>query len=221
MYIKLTRLDNTPIWINASFVVTIEPRKGGGSVVVPIGDGLDYDVKETPEAVLSLLDGAPAPAVVPVPPPPMLAPTQPADVSPEASDMAEAPEPPSSSAPATPAPRRTTRSRVKAKPAAETVEGESDARPAAAKKPRTPRKTKRSTQDFALPQEPEPASASAPALDLADEQVARLKKMAPGSVRKLQNTLVTQFKVADPDATIAALAAQETLAIERDHVIWK
>ena len=54
MYIKLTRLDNTPIWINASFVVTIEPRKGGGSVVVPIGDGLDYDVKETPEAVLSL-----------------------------------------------------------------------------------------------------------------------------------------------------------------------
>ena len=75
MFIKFTRLDGTPIWINSTFVVTVEPRRNGGSVVVPIGDGLDYDVKETPEAVLSLLDGAPAPAVVPVPPPPMLAPT--------------------------------------------------------------------------------------------------------------------------------------------------
>ena len=222
MYIKLTRLDNTPIWINASFVVTIEPRKGGGSVVVPIGDGLDYDVKETPEAVLSLLDGAPAPAVVPVPPPPMLAPTRLADVSPETPDASE-PTPPPAAEPAAHPARRTTRSRAKAKPAAETASagGAADDKPAAAKKPRTPRKAKRSTQDFALPQEPEPAPESAPTLDLAEEQVARLKKMAPGSVRKLQNTLLTQFKVSDPDATIAALVAHEALAIERDHVIWK
>lgn len=217
MYIKLTRLDNTPIWINASFVVTIEPRKGGGSVVVPIGDGLDYDVKEMPEAVLSLLDGAPAPAVVPVPPPPMLAPTQPADVSPEATES-DLPPPAEPSAP--PA-RRTTRSRAKAKPAAETVESAADDKPAAAKKTRAPRKAKRSTQDFALQQAPEPTSDTAPALELAEDQVARLKKMAPGSVRKLQNTLATQFKVADPEATIAALVAHEVLAIERDHVVWK
>lgn len=225
MYIKLTRLDNTPIWINASFVVTIEPRKGGGSVVVPIGDGLDYDVKEMPESVLSLLDGAPAPAVVPVPPPPMLAPTQPSDVSPE---TPEPTPPPAAELAAHPA-RRTTRSRAKAKPAAETASagGAADDKPAAAKKTRTPRKAKRSTQDFALPpepepaQEPEPAPESAPTLDLAEEQVARLKKMAPGSVRKLQNTLVTQFRVSDPGATIAALVAQEALVIERDHVIWK
>lgn len=62
MFIKLTRLDHSAIWINASFVVTVEPRKGGGSVVVPIGDGLDYDVMESPEAVLALLADAPAPA---------------------------------------------------------------------------------------------------------------------------------------------------------------
>ena len=47
-FVRLTRLDGSPIWLNASFVVTVEPRKGGGSVVVPIGDGLDYDVKEPP-----------------------------------------------------------------------------------------------------------------------------------------------------------------------------
>ena len=59
MFIKLTRLDNSPIWLNASFVVTVEPRKGGGAIVVPIGDGLDYDVREPAEVVLSLLAGAP------------------------------------------------------------------------------------------------------------------------------------------------------------------
>ena len=82
MYIKLTRMNGQPIWLNASFVVTVEPTRGGGSIVVPIGDGLDYEVRESPEAVLALLAGAPAPAVVPVPPPRALAP-QPEDVSPE------------------------------------------------------------------------------------------------------------------------------------------
>lgn len=82
MYLKLTRLDNSPIWINAAFIVTIEPRKGGGATVVPVGDGLDYDVKESPETVLALLDGAPLPTVIPVPTKDALTPT-PDDVSPE------------------------------------------------------------------------------------------------------------------------------------------
>ena len=82
MFIRLTRTDGQPIWINASFVVTVEPARSGGSVVVPIGDGLDYDVKETPETVLALLDEAPPAKVVPVPPPKALTPT-PDDVSPE------------------------------------------------------------------------------------------------------------------------------------------
>ena len=91
MYIKLTRMNGQPIWLNASFVVTVEPTRGGGSIVVPIGDGLDYEVRESPEAVLALLAGAPAPAVVPVPPPRALAP-QPEDVSPEDERPAD-PEP--------------------------------------------------------------------------------------------------------------------------------
>lgn len=196
MYIKLTRLDNSPIWINASFVVTVEPRRGGGAVVVPIGDGLDYDVRETPESVLAMLAGAPAPEVVPVPAPKGLAPT-PEDVSPE-------PEPPApEAAPAEKPVRKTTRARAKAKaetPAAEGAEPGAAAKPA--KKSRATRKTK------------------LPELTLADEQVERLKKMAPGSVRKLQNTLVTQFKVEEPDAVIKALEARQVVALDRDHVIW-
>ncbi|MBQ9740094.1 MAG: hypothetical protein IJV91_04045 [Kiritimatiellae bacterium] len=63
-------------------MVTVEPSRGGGSIVVPIGDGLDYEVKEPPEAVLAVLDGAPPAKVVPVPPPKTLTP-RPDDVSPD------------------------------------------------------------------------------------------------------------------------------------------
>ena len=39
MFIKLTRFDNRPVWLNASFIVTVEPRRdGNGAVVVPIGE---------------------------------------------------------------------------------------------------------------------------------------------------------------------------------------
>lgn len=82
MFIQLTRTDGLPIWLNASFVVTVEPTRSGGSVVVPIGDGLDYDVKESPETVLALLNEAPPAKVVPVRPPKALTKT-PDDVSPE------------------------------------------------------------------------------------------------------------------------------------------
>ena len=84
-------MNGQPIWLNASFVVTVEPTRSGGAIVVPIGDGLDYEVRETPETVLALLAGAPAPTVVPVPPPRALAP-QPEDVSPE-EELPADPEP--------------------------------------------------------------------------------------------------------------------------------
>ena len=71
MFIKLTRTDGRPIWINPEFVVTVEDRKGGGAIVVPAGDGLDYDVKESSEAVMRLCGGEPpAEAPAPEPPPP-------------------------------------------------------------------------------------------------------------------------------------------------------
>ena len=89
MFIKLTRFDNRPVWLNAAFIVTVEPRRdGNGAVVVPIGDGLDYDVRERPEEVLRMLDGCPAPKVVPVPVSDCLT-KRPEDVSPEPRKPAE------------------------------------------------------------------------------------------------------------------------------------
>ena len=125
MFIRLTRTDGQPIWINASFVVTVEPARSGGSVVVPIGDGLDYDVKETPETVLALLDEAPPAKVVPVPPPKALTPT-PDDVSPEVGfrrgdDGESSPEePPEAEEPKPVAKKRTRRAKPSARKAEET-----------------------------------------------------------------------------------------------------
>ena len=173
MFIKLTRRDNAPIWINAAFVVTVEPRQDGGSVVVPVGDGLDYDVRESPETVLALLGDAPVPAILPVPTTDALTPT-PEDVSPESDAQSAGPA---------------------------EVKPEKPVRKAAAKKPRVSRKKK-------------------PPLPLAAEQVERLKKMAPRSVKKLQNTLQTQFKVEDAEGAVKALEANGVFALDRDHVVW-
>ena len=85
MFIKLTKTDGTPVWLNPEFIVRIEPWKKG-SAVAAAGDG-DFEVMEDPRAILALAGGvrvaqapsgegrAPArPAtgetpVVPVPPP--------------------------------------------------------------------------------------------------------------------------------------------------------
>lgn len=56
-FIKLTQRDNRSIWLNARFIVTIEPNKDGGALVVPMGDGMDYEVRESAETVVSLCAG--------------------------------------------------------------------------------------------------------------------------------------------------------------------
>ena len=199
MFIKLTKLDGTPIWINAVYVVTVEPRKGGGSVVVPVGDGLDYDVRESPEKVLAILGDMPAPPMVPIPSSDALTKTPAAGgiespvgmagtlVAPETGAATEAvtrTEPADGSAAAEEKPRKRARKTT------------------AAKKPRAPRKAKK------------------PALSIPEAQVERLRKMAPGSVKKLRNTLQTQFKVEDAEGAVAALEENGVLKLDRDHVIW-
>jgi uncharacterized protein YlzI (FlbEa/FlbD family) len=191
MFIKLTRKDGTPIYLNAGFIVTVEPARGG-SIVVPVGDGLDYEVRDTPERVLAMLDGAPEPVVVPVPTSDALTPT-PEDVSPEElphepAAVPAAEEEPSAAADAPPAKR----TRAKAK------------EPAAAKKTAKPARTR----------------TRKPALELTDEEVERLKKMAPKSLKKLVNTLVAQFKVTDAEAAVQALAARKIVSIDQERVTW-
>ena len=184
MYIKLTRFDNRPVWLNAAFVVTVEPRRdGSGAVVVPIGDGLDYDVRESPEEVLRMLEGCPVPQVVPVPVSDCLTKT-PADVSPE--------------------PER----KPVEKPAEEKAEAPAVKpvkKPARAKKPAAAKKAK---------------PAKKPVLELSDEEVSRLGKLAPKSIAKLKNTLSTQFRVADVSETVAALEAKGVIKLDGNHVSW-
>ena len=193
MYIKLTRFDNRPVWINAAFVVTVEPRRdGNGAVVVPIGDGLDYDVRESPEEVLRMLEGCPAPQVVPVPVSDCLTKT-PADVSPEPERKTEKADNGKETV-TTPAPEDA--DGTVAKPAK---------KPARAKKPAAAKKAK---------------PAKKPALELSDEEVARLGKLAPKSIAKLKNTLSTQFRIADVSGTVAALEAKGVIKLDGNHVSW-
>ena len=61
MFIKLTKTDGTPVWLNPEFIVRIEPWKKGAAVAAA-GDG-DFEVLEDPRAILALAGGTP---VVPV-----------------------------------------------------------------------------------------------------------------------------------------------------------
>lgn len=209
MFIKLTRLDGQPIWINAAFVVTIEPRKGGGSVVVPVGDGLDYDVSEPPASVLALLDGAPAPAILPVPTSDALAPT-PADVAPESIGQLVAEARQTAEAQKTPAPKAEGASAEK--PAEAGADEEADEG--------KPAKAAKGTRKTATPKKPRATRKKKPAPSLPEDQVARLRKMAPGTVKKLLNTLQTQFKVEDAAAVVQALEAGGVVSLDGTRVSW-
>lgn len=193
MYIKLTRFDNRPVWLNAAFVVTVEPRRdGNGAVVVPIGDGLDYDVRESPEEVLRMLEGCPVPQVVPVPVSDCLTKT-PADVSPEPARKPPEPE----------------RQEKEIEKPVEEKPGEPEAKPvkkpARTKKPAVAKKAK---------------PAKKPVLELSDDEVTRLGKLAPKSIAKLKNTLSTQFRVADVSETVAALESKGVIKLDGNHVSW-
>ena len=212
MYIKLTRFDNRPVWLNASFIVTVEPRRdGNGTIVVPIGDGLDYDVRETPEQVLRMLEGAPEPKVVPVPVSDCLTKT-PEDVSPEPEPRHEEPRP------AQPAERPA--EKPAEKPAPEATEEKPKRKSRA--KAKTASKAKATEKKPAHEEKAEPApAAKVPALELSDSDVVRLKKLAPKSLAKLKNTLATQFRVADVGGNVAALEAKGAFAIDGNRIVWK
>ena len=196
MFIRLTRLDTSPIWLNAAFIVTVEPRKGGGSVVVPVGDGLDYDVRETPEAVLALLGDAPTPAILPIPTKDALTPT-PEDVSPEtdAQLVSEARQSAGSSA-------------EKSAPAE-----------APADEPKLAKRTRKASTTTTA-KKPRATRKKKPALPLPPEDVDRLNRMRPKSLKKLQNTLQSQFKVEDVASAIEALAANGVFTLEQERVLW-
>ena len=189
MFVQLTKRDHTPVWFNAAFIVTVEPGRSGGSVVVPIGDGMDYDVLESPEKVLALLVGAPAPTVVPVPSIPEKRTFIPPPLPPEKDEESE--------------------TEVRSE---KTV---GDAVPSSGKPVKRAKKAanarKRSTKRLEKSVEGKaPVSVNVP----------RLRKLAPGSLVKLVNTLSKSFHVAEPKETIQKLVEAGEIRIERDRVVW-
>jgi outer membrane biosynthesis protein TonB len=210
MFIKLTRTDGTPVWLNPEFIVRIEPWKKGSAVAVA-GDG-DFELMEDPRAILALAGGVRvaaslregrAPArpstgetpVVPVVP----APTGETPVVPVASA-------PTGETPVVPV--RKTRSRKKAatEPAPE---------PAHAPEP---------APEPAPAPAPEPAPAEQPADNLfpqAPDEVAVaaaiLKKNRCRSRKRIQNTIKSmnpKMSMADARAMLEQMEARGLVLID-------
>lgn len=207
MFVKFTKKDGSPVWINAGYVVTVEPMRQGGSIVVPIGDGLDYEVSESPEDVVAAVGEAQgAFALVPVQNADPLSGTKrkraarKKEVKPPApADEAK----PSGTAPA-------------AKPAGAGIQRRQ------APAPEAEAATALAAPAFvtAVPDRPG-LEAPAPVLDLDSDAIDRLRAMAPRTVKKIANSLKAQFDVKSPDATIEALAASGIISIgEHGRVSW-
>ncbi len=221
MFIKLTRTDGRPIWINPEFVVTVEDRKGGGAIVVPAGDGLDYDVRESPDAVMRMCGGVAAAT-----PPAAEQPTAESADLPAEETPGQAAEEPTEALPMQDAPavsvvqaEATVQAlREKVKRLRKATESEKPEASAAEKPGAKPKEEDAKPKPAAKPRKK--ASRKKPAIDLTDEQMARLRKMAPGSRQKLLNTLA-HLKVPDAEATAVALIAHKVIEILPDnHVNW-
>ncbi|MBR4653209.1 MAG: hypothetical protein IKO72_07595 [Kiritimatiellae bacterium] len=208
MFVKLTQLNGKPIWINQEFIVTVEPGRSRGSIVVPLGDDLDYEVGESPDAVVEALGGTVVPsapasrsAASAAPSAPVAPPAEQPDfriesgliVKPDAKAESTAAKP-------DPAPKKTTRKTAKTAAA--------EKKPAAKAKA-APRKA--ASRKKAAP----------PPVPLDESQLARLQKMSPGTMRKLVNTLISQFAVTEASVVIDALVANGLISVtDQGHVDW-
>ncbi len=253
MFVKLTsRYRRLPVWVNSAFVASIEKCEHGGSIVGPLGAGIDFEVFESPEQIISLMgvETVAAPQQPQQPqqpantPPPRQQPAQPRVETPPAAPAyseqdaaalaaatvaiaAEASNQPAATEEKKPtkAARKTTREKTAAATKAPRKKAE----------PKTPRKAK--TADEAAPAEPPapletPAAAPTPdaapstslqevtASSLPEQKLERLRKLAPGSLSKLRNTLEKQFRVSNPDATMDELAARGEFTVAGNRVIW-
>lgn len=222
MFIQLTRTDGIPVWLNACFVVTVEPSRSGGSIVVPIGDGLDYEVRESPDAVLSMLEGAPPVKVVPVPPPKSLTP-RPDDVSPDANPQGCDKVKNVEDHPAPQKKVRKTKSAAKKNPVATesekttgntAVEQEQSVAEAAPKRKRASMKKKAEVSVSAEPSLPEEYQ----------KIVEDLKSRKCRTVKRMHNAMKSFYGKTDSDEIdkiIKAMVAMGSILVEADgHVNW-
>ena len=220
MFIRLTKKDGTHIWLNSGFIVTVEPVRSGGAVVVPFGDGLDYEVRESVESIISLVEGVPAAEIVPALVDAALNQTAPHEeppaeqvVSPEEQPVFEAAEVPEvSEAEAAAAVAAVTQLSPKPPEEKPTKRArKAKTRPAPAGTPATEGERK----------VPRRRAVRKTTLDLTEEQLSRVRSMAPRSVKRLTNTLSSQFGVVDPETTIRALVEHDIITVDdQSHITW-
>jgi len=235
MFVRLTKKDGTPIWLNANFIVTIEAVRNGGSIVVPVGDGLDYEVRESVERVIPMVEDAqdslpvlPVPSTDALVPSPEPSPEPEPEKVPEAAaaseepppkpdfvaptDMSEANEAEAANAVAAVASIKAAIEPVAEEKPAKRVR-KAKAKPAPAGKPATEGERKLPTRRR--------ASARRTPLELSAEQIDKLRAMAPRTVKKILNTLKAQFKVSDAEMTVKALVENGIISVdERERATW-
>lgn len=245
MFIKLTRIDGQDVWFNSQYVVTVEPRKGSGALVVPLGDGIDYEVRESPEMIVAALGGDLAPGKAKRPPSAAPVGTKPSSVAPadkvvqpSAAVPETAPELPdfriNSAAAPVPfelrnVPEAAETAAVPPPPAKKTVRRKRTTAKTAADESPSAAKTKEATAETpaeAAPKKKTVRKAAArkpklPPMPLTDEQLVRLQKMAPGNVKRLANTLKAQFALEETEPVIAALQAHGVITVnEQGRISW-
>ena len=220
MFIRLTKKDGNHIWLNSAFIVTVEPVKSGGAVVVPFGDGLDYEVRESAESIISLVEGVPASEIVaapvedaPVETAKALPPTEVAEPAAEEQPVFDAVEVPSVSAEESAAAVAAV-SQLSPKP----LEEKPTKRARKAKTRPAPAGTPATEGERKLPRR---RAVRKTTLDLTEDQLERVRSMAPRSVKRLTNTLSSQFAVLDPETTVRALVEHDIITVdEQSHITW-
>lgn len=220
MFIRLTKKDGSCIWVNSRFIVTVEPVRSGGAIVVPFGDGLDYEVRESPESIIARADGTTEDELAVA--------LQEAIMqdSPSGEPSAQDHDEPVVSEPV-----------FEAVEVPQVSEAESAAAVAAVTqlmpKPEEEKPTKRTRKAKTRPAPagtpategerkiPRKRAARKTVLDLTDDQLSRVRNMAPRSVKRLTNTLSSQFAVVDPETTVRALVEHDIITIDdQSHITW-
>ena len=211
--------------------------------MVPVGDGLDYEVRESAESIIPLVEGAQGQlAIVPVPTTDALAPEPPAavagpepDPGPVAAPAAEAPEPQPEPQPQFVADSGADATVSEEAAAAGVAAFAAYAESVAPKEPEDRKKAKRERKAKAKPAPagtpategerklPRRRTARKATLDLSAEQIDRIRKMKPRSVNKIINTLKSaQFGVDDAEAVVRALVEHGIISVdaETEHITW-
>ena len=213
MFIRLTKKDGTFVWLNTEYIVTVEPVRTGGTIVVPVGDGLDYEVRESAETIISLVEGTPVAEI--------------------AATVAETPE--EAPAEATPAEAPVfEQTEVEVKSEAESaaavaavIQLTPPEAPAEGKPAKRARKTKGRPVPAGTPATEgerkvvRHRAARKTPLELTEDQLSRIRAMAPRSVKRLSNTLSSQFDVIEPETVIRSLVEHDIITVdEQSHITW-